>query len=74
MPDKINFIVRFILFAVTHSLFATDWVKKILHGADRKEYRLYYNIGSLVMFGWVMSVYRNSDVLYFVPGVWSLLQ
>jgi len=73
MPDKINVIVRFILFAVAHSLFATDWAKKVLHGADRKGYRLFYNSASLVMFGWVMSAYRNSEVLYFVPGVWSLV-
>ena len=73
MPDKINFIVRFILFAVAHSLFATDWAKNVLHGDGRKGYRLCYNIASLVMFGWVMSVYRNSEVLYFVPGVWSLI-
>ncbi|MFZ4859664.1 MAG: NnrU family protein [Desulfuromonadaceae bacterium] len=73
MPDKINFIVRFILFAVTHSLFATAWAKKVLHGDGRKGYRLYYNITSLIMLGWVMSAYRNSEVLYFVPGVWSLI-
>jgi protein-S-isoprenylcysteine O-methyltransferase Ste14 len=73
MHDKINFILRFILFAAAHSLFATGWVKKILRGADRKGYRLYYNIGSLVMFGWVMSAYHHSEVLYFVPGVWSLI-
>ena len=73
MPDKINFIVRFILFAVAHSLFATDWAKNVLHGDGRKGYRLSYNIASLLIFGWVMSAYRNSEVLYFVPGVWSLL-
>ncbi|MEI6824591.1 MAG: isoprenylcysteine carboxylmethyltransferase family protein [Desulfuromonadales bacterium] len=73
MPDKISFIARFILFAVAHSLFATDWAKKVLHSADRKGYRLFYNGASLVMFGWVMSAYRNSEVLYFVPGVWSLV-
>ena len=73
MSDKINFIFRFILFAVAHSLFATAWAKKVLHGADRKGYRLFYNSASLVMFGWVMSAYRNSEVLYFVPGVWSLI-
>ena len=73
MPDKISFIARFILFAVAHSLFATAWAKKVLHGADRKGYRLFYNSASLVMFGWVMSAYRNSEVLYFVPGVWSLV-
>jgi len=73
MPDKICFIARFILFAVIHSLFATAWAKKILHCTDRKGYRLCYNIASLLMFGWVMSAYRNSEVLYFVPGVWSLI-
>jgi protein-S-isoprenylcysteine O-methyltransferase Ste14 len=73
MPDKINFIVRFILFAVAHSLFATAWAKEVLHGDGRKGYRLCYNIASLLMFGWVMSAYRNSEVLYFVPGVWSLV-
>ncbi|MDD2734590.1 MAG: isoprenylcysteine carboxylmethyltransferase family protein [Desulfuromonadaceae bacterium] len=73
MHDKINFIVRFILFAAAHSLFATDRAKKILRGADRRGYRRYYNIASLVMFGWVMSAYRHSEVLYFVPGVWSLI-
>lgn len=73
MPDKTNFIVRFILFAVVHSLFATVWAKKILHGADRQGYRLCYSIASLVMFGWVMSAHRHSPVLYFVPGIWSLI-
>lgn len=73
MPEKTNFILRFILFAAVHSLFATEWAKKILHGDGRQGYRLLYNIASLVMFGWVMSVYRNSEVLYFVPGVWSLI-
>lgn len=73
MPEKIIFILRFILFAAVHSLFATSWAKKILHGNERQGYRLFYNIASLVMFGWVMSAYRNSEVLYFVPGVWSLI-
>ena len=73
MPDKISFIVRFILFAVVHSLFATTWAKKILHGADRQGYRLCYNGASLVMFGWVMSAYRHSEVLYVIPGVTSLI-
>ena len=73
MTDKTGFIVRFILFAAVHSLFATAWAKNILHGADRQGYRLCYNIASLAMFGWVMSAYRHSDVLYFVPGVWGLI-
>ncbi len=65
--------MRFILFALAHSLFATDWAKNALHGTNRQGYRLCYNIASLVMFGWVMSAYRHSDVLYFVPGIWSLI-
>lgn len=73
MPDKIDFILRFILFAVLHSLFAAVRVKKILHGTDRQGYRLCYNVASLAMFGWVMSAGRHSEVLYFVPGVWSLV-
>jgi methanethiol S-methyltransferase len=73
MSDKTGFILRFILFAAVHSLFATAWAKNILHGADRQWYRLFYNAASIAMFGWVMSTYRHSDVLYFVPGVWSLV-
>ncbi len=71
--DKIDFFLRFMLFAVAHSLFATYWAKKTVHVADSRRYRLCYNIASLVMFGWVMSAFRHSDVLYFVPGVWSLI-
>jgi len=73
VPDITNFILRFILFAAVHSLFATVRVKKVLHGEGRQGYRLAYNVASLIMFGWVMSSYRNSEVLYFVPGVWSLI-
>lgn len=73
MSDKSDFIVRFILFAVVHSLFATARAKKVLHGVGRQGYRICYNGASVVMFGWVMSAYRKSDVLYFVPGVWSLV-
>lgn len=73
MTDKINFILRFILFAALHSLCATAWAKKILRGTDSQVYRVCYNIVSLAMFGWVMSVYRHSEVLYFVPGAWSLI-
>lgn len=73
MSDKTDFILRFILFAALHSLFAAAQVKKALHGTDRRGYRLCYNAASLVMFGWVMSAYHHSDVLYFVPGIWSLV-
>lgn len=73
MSEKINFILRLILFAVVHSLFATAWMKKCLQVANRQGYRLCYNAVSLAMFGWVMSAYRHSDVLYVAPGVWSLI-
>lgn len=73
MSDKTNFILRFILFAATHSFFATGFAKETFHGTEWRGYRICYNIGSLAMFGWVMSAYRHSEVLYFVPGVWSLV-
>jgi protein-S-isoprenylcysteine O-methyltransferase Ste14 len=73
MSEKTDFILRFILFAAAHSLFAAASVKEFFHGAGRQGYRLCYNMASLAMFGWVMSAYRHSDVLYFVPGIWSLI-
>lgn len=73
MPDKTIFISRFILFAALHSLFAAEWAKRTVHGAGRRWYRLCYNAASLVMFGWVMSACRHSDLLYFVPGAASLI-
>ena len=48
----------------------------MIGGMNEKEprfYRLVYNLGALVMFGWVMAAYRNSPVLYYAPGVWSLV-
>lgn len=72
MTETITFILRFTLFAVVHSLCATDRVKQKLHGADRQWYRLCYNGLSVLMFGWVMSA-GSSTVLYVVPGVMSLV-
>lgn len=40
---------------------------------EPRSYRLIYNLASVVMFLWVMSAYSSSSVLYFVPGVWSLV-
>lgn len=42
------------------------------HGEPRG-YRLVYNLFSLVLFGWVMAAFNSSPVLYFAPGVWSLV-
>lgn len=70
------FILRFLLFAAVHSLFAATRVKAIIgrlcHG-EPQGYRLAYNLFSLVMFGWVMAAFGSSPVLYFAPGVWSLV-
>jgi protein-S-isoprenylcysteine O-methyltransferase Ste14 len=76
VPDYAVFIFRFCLFAIAHSLFATKRAKGMLAGTaahEPRSYRLIYNLASLVMFGWVMSAFRNSPVLYFAPGIWSLV-
>ncbi len=76
LPDYAVFILRFCLFACAHSLFASQRVKRALTGWPAREprsYRLIYNLASVVMFAWVMGAYRNSAVLYFVPGVLSLV-
>ncbi|MBI2354642.1 MAG: isoprenylcysteine carboxylmethyltransferase family protein [Deltaproteobacteria bacterium] len=76
MPDHAVFILRFCLFAFAHSLFATGWVKRAVSGKAEGEprfYRLVYNLASIALFAWVMSAWRNSPVLYYAPGVWSLI-
>lgn len=76
MPDAILFLFRFSLFALIHSILAIPSLKKRCTRQNRhlvQFYRLYYNIVSLVLFGWVMATFRNSDVLYVVPGAWSLV-
>lgn len=57
-------------------MLASPRVKLILIGdnpARRKMYRLFYNLISLILFGWAMTAYRNTPVLYVVPGIWSLV-
>ena len=75
LPDYAVFILRFCLFACAHSLFASQWVKCTFTGCSTREprsYRLIYNLASVFVFAWVMAAYRNSPVLYFVPGIMSL--
>lgn len=43
------------------------------YGCEPRWYRLTYNLASLVMFVWVMAADRTSPVLYFAPGIWSLV-
>lgn len=76
MSEVIIFLFRFLFFAMVHSILAIPSLKKRCIGQSRhlrKFYRLYYNLVSIVLFGWVMGTLRNSSVLYVVPGVWSLL-
>jgi len=76
LPDYCVFILRFLLFAAVHSLFAATRVKgavgRLCHGEPRG-YRLFYNLLSLALFGWVMAAFGSSPVLYFAPGAWSLV-
>jgi len=73
LPDYAHFIFRFILFAVLHSLCATNWFKRLFGKREPGYYRLVYNIVSLMMFAWVMTAFHSSDVLYVIPGIWSLV-
>jgi methanethiol S-methyltransferase len=75
LPEYLDFIFRFITFAAVHSTLASTRLKEIIHkkvGRKYRNYRLLYNLLSLTLFIWVMLAYRNSPVLYFVPGIWSL--
>lgn len=76
MQGHSAFIIRFTIFAACHSLFATNRVKRLVAlaaGREVRSYRLLYNITSFIMFGWVLAAGRSSEVLYFVPGIWSLI-
>ena len=73
LADYALFIVRCILFGVAHSVFAANRTKQVFSRIDGKEprlYRLFYNLASLAMFGWVMVSYRRSPLLYAAPGIW----
>jgi protein-S-isoprenylcysteine O-methyltransferase Ste14 len=76
LSDCAVFILRFALFAAIHSLLATHRSKEFarrMAGREIAAYRLFYNLLSLVMFPWVMAADGCATVLYFAPGVWSLL-
>ncbi|BDV43085.1 hypothetical protein GURASL_20080 [Geotalea uraniireducens] len=77
MNGATTFSLRFIAFALIHSLLASDFCKKAgsryLPAALQRFYRLSYNLLSLVIFAWVMAAYPLPPVLYIVPGAWSLV-
>lgn len=71
MTDSIDFILRFLLFALLHSLLAMPRIKDKLRHLPW--YRLFYNLLSLVLFGWMMMAWQSTRVLYLVPGIANLL-
>lgn len=76
LQDAAVFIARFAVFAAVHSLLATTRVKHLMTssaGSEPRWYRLTYNLISLALFTWVMAAYGSSPVLYFAPGIWSLV-
>lgn len=76
LPDYALFILRCALFGVVHSLFAAKRTKQAFSRIAGREpccYRLFYNLASLAMFGWVMAAYRTSPLLYAIPGFWRWL-
>lgn len=71
MHDLLVFMFRFAVFAALHSLFAMQRVQDFLKnrmGRAAGWYRLTYNILALAAFGWTMQAYRDSPVLYQLPG------
>ena len=71
MDKHLIFIVRLLVFAMLHSFLAIPCIKERLirfTGLNLSAYRLGYNIISLLAFGWVMAVDRQSAVLYEIPG------
>lgn len=71
MPDSIDFTLRFLLFALLHSLLAVPRVKEKLR--QLPWYRLSYNVLSLILLGWMMMAWQSTRVLYLVPGIGNLL-
>jgi len=71
MPFYI-FVAKFLLFAAVHSVMATEFAKYKLRVLGRR-YRLAYNSISIVLCGWLMLSWPFSKVLYFLPGVWSIV-
>ncbi len=76
MSDVVQFLFRFSMFALVHSFLAIPALKKRCVGQNthlRRYYRLYYNLVSVLLFGWAMAAFRNSAILYVVPGIWKLV-
>lgn len=76
MPESLDFILRFLIFAAIHSLLAIPRLKELLQeltGLKTHWYRLAYNVLALVLLSWVMLAWQSTQVLYLVPGIWNLV-
>jgi len=62
---------RFVLFALIHSLLATNTVKGWVcrHRSITRIYRLTYNLLALGSFAWVLATLPDSPVLYTISGI-----
>ena len=75
MSDSLDFVCRFLFFALIHSLLAWPRLKEALRrrlGRSFRWYRLAYNLLALALFGWVMMAWQSTRVLYLIPGIWNL--
>ena len=70
-----TFILRFLVFALVHSLLASRNLQLYVKAYAKQAFRFYrlgYNLLALIMFGWVMGAPPMSPVIYYLPGFWSL--
>lgn len=76
MSDLADLILRFLFFALLHSVLALRTLQSALRRLAPRScrfYRLTYNLVALATFGWVMAAWPLSPVLYVVPGAGSLV-
>ena len=76
MHPAADLVLRFLTFAIVHSLLATPSIVARCHyyiPGTQRWMRLFYNILSIIMFGWVLLAWPGAPVIYMIPGAWSLL-
>jgi methanethiol S-methyltransferase len=76
VPEYFDFILRMTLFCILHSLLAVPRIKERIQRLNshlRTGYRFTYNLFSMLMFFWVMLAWQSTSVLFFAPGIWSLI-
>jgi protein-S-isoprenylcysteine O-methyltransferase Ste14 len=76
MNPTVEFLIRFAIFAASHSLLASSRCKKHLEHlvpGVMPWYRLGYNLTACGLLGWLMASWPNATVLYVIPGTWYLI-